>query len=517
MDNLTNWCYQFVWSESVVIEIGEFQDNFKRNIEKVCKNVVTILNEEDFGNFSDPVENLDLIRINDLKPNHINPLIEIAEKSTYPNILTINTNPDFFSIFKKIGYKVVKVTGCDNCYFICDHQERIFSQDSEPWSMMYSSAIFDINGGNFRQGVTKLISAENFCQKENKKLLICENISKFACKSDRYQEGLDACLNILYSLRAEWNLRNTTVDNLKYYVSPLRFYKTKSFGIQNFLDDKYHTSSPCLIQTETGYIHNIRAINYHIEHDGSYLIRDSNNIIKTENYFVNLDSDLKKISEPKKLVIAYDFQYKNHIQGLEDLRLIDDNSFFCTCLQFNEKNVPQMCYGEFESSDFCNNIIVSKLNPIMIKDKIKCEKNWLPFKTDEGLNFIYSFSPFRVYGIRNNRVIKIVKKQFDKNLDFFRGSSAPINFSLDDISGKLMVVHIVYNNTPRKYFHIFFWISDNYENYKMSVPFFFSKIGIEFNLSMSENKNDFVLCFSVNDSSSMLGFIEKEEVKNMLK
>lgn len=522
MDSLINWCYQFVWSKSIILEIGIFEDNFKKCMLKHCASVISLIESEDFSNlFSNPNfgESLDLIRVNDLKLENVDNLIKIVENSTYPNVIMLNTDTELFEIFKKIGYKVVKVSGCDNCFFICDHQERIFSQDSEPWSMMYSSAIFDLNKNNYKQGVMKLVSAKNFCQKENKKLLISENISKFAYKSDKYEEGLNACLDVIYSFRAEWGLRNDSVNNLRYYASQLPFYKTKSFGIQKFLEkDKYHSSSPCLTKIDSGYIHNIRAVNYNIEHDGSYMIRDSGNVIRTENYFIYLDNNLKQLSEPGKLVNMYDFPFKNHIQGLEDLRLIDDKSFFCTCLQFNEKSTPQMCYGEFERiSDFTNKIIVTKLNPIMIHNEVRCEKNWLPFKTEEGMNFIYSFSPFRIYGIRNGRVVKLVKKNFGQNLDFFRGSSAPVDFELGGILGKIMTVHIVYNNTPRKYFHLFFWISNDFETYKLSEPFYFSKIGIEFNLSLTEYKEDFILCFSVNDSSSMMGFISKKDVANMLK
>ena len=113
---------------------------------------------------------------------------------------------------------------------------------------------------------------------------------------------------------------------------------------------------------------------------------------------------------------------------------------------------------------------------------------------------IYSWNPLRVGHMDANKLV------FDKVIetpDFFhrlRGSAVPIR-----VGNELWcLVHYVIYCTPRKYFHCIVVLdADTYTPKRMPLPFVFREEGIEYCLSMTQQKKDLEFLFSSWDDNPM--------------
>lgn len=328
-------------------------------------------------------------------------------------------------------------------------------------------------------------------------------------------------------------------------------------------DDDRDTDSPVVC-----YRYNIRYVNYRLT-NGVYSYHGEHKFINTRNILLDLDENFNILAE-RELVLSPMIKNKvminqeREVKGLEDIRLIpqpgdlsdDDHNyyfdnneevfsgaFFCTCLQTNMIGTPQMCLGFYNSKG-----VVYELIPLSITKDIQCEKNWTPFPlTDDAVSavngivktvdFIYAWQPFCIYTFdlqqRKYEMAHQIKLFDNKNLSTFRGSSSPIPYK----DGYLCLVHHIYHATSRKYFHRLVWVAEpsEYESLlahddmngvndvvrysslcRYSLPFYFQKAGVEFNLSITHSPQGLIVTNSDNDSTSFINIIDYHIINNML-
>jgi hypothetical protein len=123
-----------------------------------------------------------------------------------------------------------------------------------------------------------------------------------------------------------------------------------------------------------------------------------------------------------------------------------------------------------------------------------CEKNWVNISgTDE---FIYSWSPLRTGKIVGDRFFYNREHATPSFFSHLRGSSQVIKYN-----GKwLALVHFVEYCTPRKYYHCFVELEDDFRPLRISLPFYFRDNAIEFCISIRD-VGDYIECYpSFNDS-----------------
>jgi hypothetical protein len=144
------------------------------------------------------------------------------------------------------------------------------------------------------------------------------------------------------------------------------------------------------------------------------------------------------------------------------------------------------------------------------------EKNWLPLLKDDECKIIYGFQPLTIYNLdleSGELTPYLTRHLSNKNLSTFRGSAVPIFYN----DGWLMTVHQVYYHKLRKYYHRFVWLSNNFDEIKISKAFYFDKIGVEFNLGLEQNDNEIILTYSIDDNRPTLLTINKSIVDELLK
>jgi hypothetical protein len=202
--------------------------------------------------------------------------------------------------------------------------------------------------------------------------------------------------------------------------------------------------------------------------------------------------------------------------GLEDIRLFSEEDFFCTCLETNVENQPQICWGTYDKATG----EVSKLVPLSVTEKIQCEKNWMPFydtymekgKLKSSIHFIYSFEPFRRYRVNMHNGKVTLCEGPDKisrySLTQFRGGSPLVPYE----KGWLATIHQVFYSTPRQYFHRFIWLNREFTQIKFTRPFYFFQVDIEFNLSVIPDEEDLIVTYSVHDNNPHIARVPRKQL-----
>ena len=442
------------------------------------------------------------------------------------------------SYVKDLGYKIHPISGVDNMYLASDHPLRVEKEEVKE----KEQSPYDIDNLSKRYESKELYDDETItwdvwhalcnhyrkiskhrasldCADRGLKLsppaekehMFYEEISIVSYYVDRKSEGYQACEKVTFSPHAPWSARNYTLNNQSFYMRRLPFKKI--VPLKYNLPNDYIETSPSLISYDDGKFRcNLRSVNYSIEGGGGYVIRDPEEIVRTRNFLLTLDTDLKVKSGVELIDLSGVPLFPKNIRGLEDIRLFGKNEFLCTYLEVNESRTPQICYCQYD--DVRGD--VTKIIPLMVGDELKCEKNWMPFIMNDEPHFIYTVHPLQIYKIdRNDGRISLVKEAIlsDKYLNDFRGSSGLIAYK----EGWLCTIHQVYHNNPRKYFHRFIWFDKDFSKMKYSELFFFESAQIEFNLSLCHSDDGLLVPYSQRDNTAKIGILNYEILESWLK
>ena len=335
---------------------------------------------------------------------------------------------------------------------------------------------------------------------KDKEYLLYEEISIVAYYTNKKIEGFAACEEVILAPNAPWSTRNLALSNEGFYMGMLPI--KRKFPLVFDLPDKYTPSSASLIQHQDGYRLNLRGVNYITTDKGGYISRHGDGTIRTINFLLDLDSNFKVVRSVEMKDKSEIPLYPQNVLGMEDIRLFGDNYFFCTDLEVNPFRTPQICWGTYQEDGS-----VTRLVPLMAGRELKCEKNWLPFVQDGEIYFIYTMGPFQLYKLDpvTGEVTEVKNLNLSSRfINDWRGSASPIPYK----DGWLLTIHQVYHSEPRKYFHRFVWLDQKLTQIKYSLPFYFEKVDIEFNLSLCHSDQGLLMTYSVHDSSSMVGIVD---------
>jgi hypothetical protein len=299
-----------------------------------------------------------------------------------------------------------------------------------------------------------------------------------------YYVHKERCLErtIKYMLKMS-DFQDNCLSNLKFAVTPLKNSKVRKLNLQSPFGEDYR---PSAISVENYPMANVRYINYWID-NGEYLTKDAVPV-QTHNAYINLDTN-EVVSKMDDSSITLE-RYDTYIKGLEDIRLFtSDNKikFTATSVREYEKNLVRVVTG-----DYCKNGNYENVEVLKTHTNNPCEKNWLPIENTNKL--IYGWYPYTIIDNQGNPLHVIQTPPLFK---LFRGSAPPVVFK----DNTLVLVHFVEYSKPRKYYHCFVKLSNDYNKIiAVSLPFFFRENAIEYCVSVIV-KNDNLACFvSLNDS-----------------
>jgi hypothetical protein len=265
-------------------------------------------------------------------------------------------------------------------------------------------------------------------------------------------------------------------------------------------------NNPSIVKVKNDYLCHIRASNYVYEPQFRFL--DGGQIHKSDHYLLTLNNDFCITKTIKLIDKTNNIYYPSFVEGIDDLRLINDYMFLCSHGQFSPTRVIKQCLGHFNHQGE-----VTSLIPLKGPHEMRHEKNWLPLIKNDMLFVIYTLDPFVLYQVnKENGDLTLIKNEklttFNLNL---RGSAPPVPYK----NGYLMTAHHSCQSVMN-YFHRFVWIDDNFSTIKWSHPFYFDIQGIEFNCGLTLSQEGVILTHSVWDNFARLKVIDYQVVDDLL-
>ncbi|MBA3721554.1 MAG: hypothetical protein H0W88_04040 [Parachlamydiaceae bacterium] len=286
---------------------------------------------------------------------------------------------------------------------------------------------------------------------------------------------------------------------------------------------KYNPMNPSIQKTDNGYKIICRMTNY-IQTSGknyrSFDYDDPKGTYRTKNIFAEYDISFKKIAQYEVVEELARERIWHNVEGLEDCRLFEKNKsnwFTCVTLDtsYTGKYAVSLCKLNDQPHD--NKIAVESLLPLISPDPQRPEKNWLPFVKDDEIFIIYSFDPFILY--KPNLVTGACETvlQYEPSHDFskFRGSAAPIVYE----DGYLTLTHELIFPDQRYYVHRLVYLDKNFIVQKISIPFTFRHLGVEFccGMTIDHEKKNLLLPIGIEDREIALCIVDLNIINSLLK
>ena len=310
----------------------------------------------------------------------------------------------------------------------------------------------------------------------------------------RKKEGLRKSME--YMLQKTENLHSVYL-NCEFYVEPISKVFQNHPIQRDVFGRNYHPSSV----SSFGDIQMVRFVNYSITDTGSYDMKEGNyspnHKVRTQNAIWTQDGEVIHMNDSTVTLP----RREHHILGLEDVRIYSNSKqqlrFVATAGEFSEK--IRILTGEIDPVEGAYR------NTVVVKSPFNtdCEKNWIPVNDTDDI--LYSWSPLRVGHLEGDE-LKIDKEiatpWFFQHL---RGSAVPIL-----VKNELWcLVHYVKYSMPRKYFHCIVVLDPRtYVPKRISLPFVFRNDGIEYCLSMTQQKNDIEFIFSSWDDNPTIARVQ---------
>jgi hypothetical protein len=226
----------------------------------------------------------------------------------------------------------------------------------------------------------------------------------------------------------------------------------------------------------------------------------------------------------------------NHITGLEDCRVTmkGNGDVYFTTVTFDNHHfpAPKISIGTYKSKSVTGKSFkVEALKVFAGPDINRCEKNWCPFiynsvtkRIDcngDKLLVLYSYSPLVVYEVNYaNGTLSEYTDLCDyssKMFTSFRGSGGPVEFD----GGALLVIHDVIfvpqgNTYVRNYIHRLVWLDEKFKIQKVSHPFYFKQLRIEYCCGLCRDGDDVVITVGIEERESKIFKVEGKVVREML-
>jgi len=316
--------------------------------------------------------------------------------------------------------------------------------------------------------------------------------------------GLDACEHLVFNTM-DVALRDWAMTKLYDYMRPLPCKNKIWLNCPMGLDRV--PNNPSIINTEDGYICNIRCSNY--VYDPNFRFLDGGQVHLSDHVLIQFDPQMHVKHTMPLIDRTNNVYHDSFIKGFDDVRLITKNMFICSHGNMNKHRTIDQCLGTMTDDG-----VVTKLIQLVGPNAYRHEKNWLPLIKEDILYIIYTTHPFTLYQVdqTNGKMVLLKNEKLtDKNCDGFRGSSPPLKYK----AGYLYTIHQVTKNLS--YFHRFVWIDENLTTLKWSKPFYFETKGIEFNVGMGHSPEGLWLAHSVWDNDARMILIDYDIVDDYLK
>lgn len=282
----------------------------------------------------------------------------------------------------------------------------------------------------------------------------------------------------------------------------LRYTITKSPGFVEM--------NPCVTNTPYGGVEMlVRTVNYKIDAEGRYMIgpkQCGDAPIETENYLLTLDQDTLAVTRNAAVEWVRPEPKFPLVLGLEDMRI-----FWRGTRRFFYANVREQ-RADGQCVQYCGELREggTVIDAIPLSDGTQTEKNWAPFLYGGPAHeFVYRLDTL---GHVEHYVVEFEKHKRKVAVDNISGSSQWIRFG----RGMLSVVHeaVIHPSTGKRvYQHRFAYTDTAFGGLKLSLPFCFVDVQIEFCAGIALQGNGNVLIsFGERDEEAKLAVVNEKDI-----
>jgi hypothetical protein len=291
----------------------------------------------------------------------------------------------------------------------------------------------------------------------------------------------------------------------------------------------YRPCNPSIRRTPDGYLAICRAVNYE-QSCLRYRTLEADGIYRTRNILMRLDRSGGVIDE-QPLTIDEPPLRADRVQGLEDCRLVaGDERLRFTCTT-TDRHPRQRVHESLCEADPTGR--VRGHHPLVGAFDDRPQKNWLPVVDEPGsLLAIYGYDPLTIVRISKDTGEYEVALEAPAQVRAaaWRGSAGPLRWPAHTDAGWLVLVHEVVHRVAkvdadetgpaweRLYFHRFIEYDAAFRLRRLSRPFVFTHLGIEFACGMTFAHGDdaLVVSFGIEDREAHLGRIACADVQALL-
>ena len=325
----------------------------------------------------------------------------------------------------------------------------------------------------------------------------------------------DAVVTI-FNNSSDSNIITNTFSNMKFYKDILvpRQVINYTFVDTRPIKDKnvpFYSSSGCILQKtdKSGYLMNLRAVNYWINTNGGYMNCDE--YIMTNNKYLELNNKLEVTYEK---MFDMKFEERRYL-GIEDIRIFKNNTddkliYLGTSQHLNGK--IGMLMGDYDINT--NQIETTELKCSF--NESWCEKNWVYVNYKGENHVIYKWCPLDICKINTQtNMIDLVesKKKMPKIFEHVRGSTCGFEYKNEF----WFMVHLVAYDTPRNYYHMFAVFDSDMNFSRHSAPFKFEGENIEYTLGIVVEDDRVLVSYSTWDRTSKLAIYDKAYIDALIK
>ena len=412
--------------------------------------------------------------------------------------------------------------------------------NSQFLGMMFLERIFSIQfGENFETGVKTGEPARNndvlFVNSRDMNNDIWEEMAILSFYTNRKKQAWLQLDQLDLKTKLNWHEFNSLFGHMHWYDWCLKPRNLTRFQIP--LDKlpwasegegaAWQPFNPSIRVKGDKYLVNLRYANYYTAEAKYYNYRAFHGKVLTRNCLTTMNGEWNNPLSVEEIKISSKFsQHDHHIQGVEDCRLIqgsDDLEFLGTSQSYSHNKTNKIFHvwrGEDESEWSLKQMpLPAGVNPG------DTQKNWLGFKHQGELHYIYNFSPFKVCDANGKVKVEMAGSPF--SLREYRGSAGPVpwtsSYASADANAKeeayLCVMHKVYiGEDGRRYYHRFMTLDSNLQPSRVSCFVRFTKERVEYWSGMcpSLGGDSYLITYGTRDSEAYIAEMGAADIEPLL-
>jgi glycosyltransferase involved in cell wall biosynthesis len=274
----------------------------------------------------------------------------------------------------------------------------------------------------------------------------------------------------------------------------------------------------------SGYLVNLRCANYYTAEAKHYHYRAFHGQVLTRNCLMDVprEAGWNNPASLEEIRISDAFpQHDHYIRGVEDCRLIqgtDAMEFLGTSQSYSDNKTNKIFHVWRGAGDSTWSLKQMPL-PAGVSPG-ETQKNWLGFRHEGQLHYIYNFSPFKVCDADGRLKVDIDTTKGPLSLREYRGSAGPSPWSSSIAEeAYLCVMHKVYiGDEGRRYYHRFMTLDAELRPSRVSCFVRFTKERVEYWSGMcpSLEGDSYWITYGTKDAEAYIAEMRTTDIEPLL-